>query len=93
MANGKAVVMDRPEVGRRVRLKHRVDRFPEFSVPAGATGMIDEVTDALVSVKLDAPIEGASDWNNCLHFYDATTYGDPNPDGWDRFAEQIEYIG
>lgn len=94
MAQNKVVVMNRPEMGKRVRLKHRVDRFPEFSVPAGVTGTINEVTDGLVSVKLDTPIPGAEDFDNCLHFYDATTYGgDQKPDGWDRFAEQVEYIG
>jgi hypothetical protein len=91
--SGKVVVMDRPEVGRRVRLKQRVERYPEFSVPRGSTGTIVEVTDALVSVKIDSPVVGAEGWDNCLHFYDATTYGDQQPDGWDRFTEQTEYIG
>jgi hypothetical protein len=80
------------QVGKRVRLKNRVDRFPEFSVPAGMTGTINEVTDTLVSVKMDTPVPGAEDFDNCLHFYDATSYGDPKPDGWDRFDEQVEYI-
>ncbi len=92
MSGNKVVLMDKPEVGRRVRLKNRVDRYPEFSVPAGVTGTINEVTEGLVSVKLDTPIEGAEDFGNCLHFYDATTYGDPNPDGWDRFVEQGEFM-
>ncbi len=92
MNRSKVVLMDRPEVGKRVRLKNRVDRFPEFSVPAGVTGTINEVTEGLVSVKLDTPIPGAEDFDNCLHFYDATTSGDPNPDGWDRFAEQVDYL-
>ncbi len=93
MSQNKNVLMDRPEVGKRVRLKNRVDRFPEFSVPAGATGTINEVTEGLVSVKLYVSVSGAEDFDNCLHFYDATTYGDPKPDGWDRFAEQVDYVG
>lgn len=93
MSQNRVVLMDRPEVGKRVRLRNRVDRFPEFSVPAGVTGTIKEVTEGLVSVKLDIPVSGAEDFDNCLHFYDATTYGDPKTDGWDRFAEQVEYIG
>ncbi len=92
MSQNKVVHMNPPEVGKRVRLKNRVDRFPEFSVPEGVTGTINEVTDTLVSVKLDTPISGAEDFDNCLHFYDATSFGDPNADGWDRFAEQVEYL-
>ena len=38
MSTEKVVSMDRPEVGWRVRLKHQVDRFPEFSVPAASVG-------------------------------------------------------
>lgn len=94
MAHNKIVQVILPEVGQRVRLKHRVDRFPEFSVPAGSTGTINEVTEGLVSVKLDHPVRGAEDFDNCLHFYDATTYGGgEHPDDWDRFAEQVEFIG
>ncbi len=92
MDQPKVVQMNRPEVGSRVRLKNRVDRFPEFSAPEGATGTINEVTDGMISVKLDVAVQGAEDFDNCLHFYDATTYGDRQPDGWDRFAEQVEYI-
>jgi len=93
MSQNKVVNMNPPEVGKRVRLKHRVDRFPEFSVPVGATGTINEVSDALVSVKLDVPVDGAEDFDNCLHFYDATTYGGgQKPDGWDHFTEQVDYI-
>lgn len=93
MSTEKVVRMNYPEVGQRVRLKHRVDRFPEFTVAGGATGTINEVTDSLVSVKMDELIDGAKDFDNCLHFYDAKTYGDPNSDAWDHFADQVEYIG
>ena len=85
--------MRRPEVGQRVRFKHAVDRFPEFSAPAGTTGAVVEVTDAIVVVKADAPIKGAEGWGNCVHFYDATTYGkDQKPDEWDRFFDAVEFL-
>lgn len=70
---------DHPEAGSRVSLNHRVDPFPKFSVPAGVTGTINEVTDRLVSIKLDNPVPGAEGHDNCLHFYDSTAYGDPTP--------------
>lgn len=83
----------RPMVGQRVRLRNRVDRLPEFSVPEGATGTIDGVTPELISVRLDEPVAGAEGFGNCVYFYDATTYGAGQvSDGWDRFAEQVDNI-
>lgn len=52
--------------GRRVRLKHDVDRFSDFVAPKGATGTVDEVTVHGISVKMDERIEGAEHWENCI---------------------------
>ena len=93
MSGTEGVAVDRPQVGQRVRLKDRVDRFPHFTVPEGVTGTISEVTDGLVSVKMDTAIEGAGDYGNCLHFYESPpSGGGRKPDGWDRFAEQVVFI-
>jgi hypothetical protein len=85
--------MNRPEVGLRVKFRHRVDRFPEFSAPAETTGTVVEVTDAIVVVKADQPITGAEQWDNCVHFYDGTSYGKGHPaDGWDGFFNTVEVL-
>lgn len=61
--------MDRPKVGSRVEFTQAVERFPSFIAPVGTVGTVVEVTDSLVSVKADTPIDGAEGWNNCVHFY------------------------
>lgn len=51
--------------GARVECKHDVDRYPHFTVPAGAKGTV--TTDGnpdVVTVKLDDHIAGAEDWDN-----------------------------
>lgn len=54
--------------GVRVRLTRTADRYPNFEIAAGATGTIDQATDDLISMKIDAPVAGAEQWDNCLQW-------------------------
>jgi hypothetical protein len=81
----------RVAAGARVRLLQPADRYPTFIVPAGAVGTIREVRPDLVSVQMDDPVAGAEEWDNHVHFYDATTYGQAS-DGWDQFTHRVEFI-
>lgn len=67
--------------GRRVRLKHDVDRFSDFIAPKDATGTVDEVTVHGVSVKMDERIEGAEHWDNCVLWHSS-----------DEFLQDVELL-
>jgi hypothetical protein len=61
-------VQDRYAVGDRVRAKHELDRWPNFIVPAGSAGTIQKIDEEAgqVWVKMDAPIKGCEEWDNCV---------------------------
>jgi hypothetical protein len=63
-----------PTVGQRYRLTREVDRFPSFIAPAGSTGTIIAVDQHLIALRLDAPLAGAEDWDNAVHWYDDDCY-------------------
>lgn len=55
-------------VGERVQLAYDVERFPNFTVPAGRVGRIvvlDE-ENLRVSAKMREPVAGCEEWNNCV---------------------------
>ncbi len=41
-----------------------VERYPHFTVPAGATGTVTNSDDDYYAVKVDQPIAGAEEWDN-----------------------------
>ena len=41
-------------IGTRVRFKRAEERYPSFSVPAGTTGTVTEITDGMYSFDADA---------------------------------------
>ena len=53
-----------PPEGARVRLTQAIDRFPDFIAPAGLTGTVVESTAHMFAVRMDAPLEGAEEWDN-----------------------------
>lgn len=53
-------------LGKKVRLKRDVDRYPNFVAKAGSTGVINWWSDDDASVKLDEPLAGAEHWDNCI---------------------------
>lgn len=53
----------------KVRLKTAVDRFPHFLAEAGLTGTLIECTNECATIKMDEPLKGAEEWDNCIHFY------------------------
>ncbi|MFL6284465.1 MAG: hypothetical protein ACJ74Q_15075 [Pyrinomonadaceae bacterium] len=52
------------KVGDRVVLARDVDRFPHFIARAGSTGVITNLEDAVLTVRLDEYLEGAEEWDN-----------------------------
>ena len=58
--------------GDRVELVVDVDRFPHFVAPAGATGVVVDLGDPqiVLAVRLDAPLAGAEEWDNEVHWLD-----------------------
>jgi len=53
-----------PPVGARARLRHVIDRYPHFSIEAGATGTVTESSDDLICLRMDRHVEGAEEWDN-----------------------------
>ncbi len=54
--------------GKRYRLRHDVERFPFFIAAKGLVGTIDEINDQAVYLKLDAPLDGLEEWDNCIQW-------------------------
>jgi hypothetical protein len=54
----------RPAVGARVLFVDQLDRYPHFTVPAGATGIVTQSDLDIYTVKVDQTIPGAEEWNN-----------------------------
>jgi len=54
--------------GDRITLAEYVDRFPFFLVEPGATGTVTEASDKLITVKMDAHIDGCEEWDNEIIF-------------------------
>jgi hypothetical protein len=55
-----------PKLGDKVRLHSDADRFSNFIIPAGATGVVTEVNADIIVIKMDEPFEGGEDWDNSL---------------------------
>lgn len=49
-------------------MKRDVDRYPDFVVPEGMTGVIMELWSDFIRVKMDRPVKGAEPWDNELHW-------------------------
>lgn len=61
-------------IGDRVCLTEGADRYPDFFVPAGATGTVVSYNAAycdsiVLEVKLDDPVPGSEEWDGVVHFY------------------------
>lgn len=82
-----------PAPGDRVRLTVEVWRYPHFLVPAGATGTVVDMTDAvpeMFAVRLDEFVPGASEWDNEIHWI--LEYGD-DPTGEIALLEEAPSSG
>ena len=83
--------------GDRVVLARDVDRFPDFLATQGMTGTVDTVEiDGSIAVKMDSPLEGCEEWDNCVCWYDdeqrAAIDDDivPLPAWWATLAPTVE---
>jgi hypothetical protein len=63
--------MDAPEIGTRWRLTRMVERFPHFTAPAGAVGVITRSEAFSIALKLDDHLDGAEEWDNEVCWDDA----------------------
>lgn len=53
-------------IGKRVRLKRDVERYPDFVAFQGMEGVIQNATSRKRVVKMDEKLDGAQAWNNCV---------------------------
>jgi hypothetical protein len=62
------------ELGTRVRMRHDVDRWPNFVVPVGYEGVVTTIVvdqhDVMVGVQMDLPIPGCEPWDNEVQWVD-----------------------
>jgi len=60
--------------GDRVRLIVDVERYPHFIAKKGSTGIVLDVNPndwpKTIAVKLDEPLAGCEEWDNCLLWED-----------------------
>jgi hypothetical protein len=54
--------------GTRVRLVGPVERFPHFVADEGLTGVVVRNNNDSFSVRMDQPIDGAEEWDNCIEW-------------------------
>lgn len=54
--------------GQRVEFAVELDRRPDYTVPAGATGVVSYLDDALLTIQMDDPIPGLEPWDNGVDF-------------------------
>lgn len=59
-----------PGAGERVVFVRDVDRYPDFLVPKGTTGTVTRYSEEEVWVRLDAPMPGAEQWDNQVHWFE-----------------------
>ena len=52
----------------RYRLVCDVERYPSFIARAGLTGTMLPEEHGEVLLKLDAPLDGAEEWDNCIQW-------------------------
>lgn len=57
-----------PLLGKRVKLKREVDRYPDFVAPEGMTGVIVMMENDFIRVQMDQPVYGAEPWDNEVHW-------------------------
>jgi len=62
----------------RVRLTRKVERFPHFEVPEGATGTVVFNEDGLLICKMDVLILGCEEWDN------EVIWSDNDGDAWNN---------
>lgn len=56
------------QTGVRVALLRTEERYPHFTVPEGAAGVVTVCDADLVAVKLDRPPAGSQEWGGELYF-------------------------
>lgn len=64
-------------VGYRFTLFRQVERFPDFLVPSGLTGVVTAVDASGVWGRMDQHIAGAEQWDNQVH------WEEPEDFAWD----------
>lgn len=65
-----------PFIGLRVRLRRDVGRYPHFNAMAGRTGTVDAIEEDSLTVRMDEPLPGAEEWDNCIQWFDQTVLPD-----------------
>jgi hypothetical protein len=78
-------VEEKYKKGDRIRLKHDLDRYPNFIAKAGSTGTIDEIDleDGSVWIKMDEPIPGCEEWRHRILWREGDSICsrcEPNPE-------------
>ncbi|HYE90821.1 MAG TPA: hypothetical protein VEA38_07380, partial [Terriglobales bacterium] len=54
--------------GQRVEFAAELDRSPDYTVPAGATGVVTYLDDSLLTIQMDEPVPGLEPWDNGVDF-------------------------
>ena len=69
----------------RIQLKRDVERFPHFVARRGLFGtvILNEYPFGCLVIKMDKPIEGAEEWDNCIIW---------NPDFEGSYSNDVKFL-
>lgn len=62
--------------GSKVRLRRDAERFDNFIACRGLTGVVEHIGNDDQIVKMDLPLIGAEDWDNCVVWHDYAEFCD-----------------
>lgn len=64
-----------PKVGDRVIAKVGIDRYPQFMLPAGVEGTIEEISHGNIWIKMDDHYRVLDEWDNCVQVHETDMPG------------------
>lgn len=73
------------KIGDRVELQRDVERYPQFIAKKGLQGTVTKKDDEVFAVKMDNPLKGAEEWDNCIEWY-------ANDDTFDDITDDLRGI-
>ena len=82
-------------LGDKVRYTVDADRYPDFIVPNGSTGIVVYVDDDRIEVRIEQVVKGSEQWDNCIHYYDDEKYygkGNGNLNPHEKLMADVERI-
>lgn len=80
-------------LGTRWRLRHDVDRYPDFVAPCGSVGKVVYAGSDCIILDMEQHIKGCEPWDNTICWHEAHYFGEEyDYDFRDEFIADCEPI-